>query len=340
MRKYYVMASFQNESFPIHSLIEYPEVEFKDLTYIDLYTIHKTKEEFFEEIKDMNPTLKNHQLEELDFFIARTTYNQKDKKHRIRFYDCIFKSNDLENKTETKILMNLEKLALERSKNVAEKKTIELKETTNFLEFASYLIQRVCSESQIKAFITREESIVDKEIKNNLKQYMYTTDTFRYNKIIKSLRSYKNLRGVCLEYLNYLKPPAISLKEETENRKTYLYPSEIFGFTYSFQIFLDQVNVYPLDYVPPLTKNELEVLKKEMIMDYIRYRSLENQNLERYYNEGGLESVMENMSADELYGMLSDEDKVATGLMNIDEYMSKHQKEIEAYFKKNEHRMK
>ena len=140
MRKYYVMASFQNEAFPIHSLIEYPEVEFKDLTYIDLYTIHKTKEEFFEEIKDMNPTLKSHQLEELDFFIARTTYNQKDKKHRIRFYDCIFKSNDLENKTETKILMNLEKLALERSKNVTEKKTIELKETTNFLEFASYLI--------------------------------------------------------------------------------------------------------------------------------------------------------------------------------------------------------
>ena len=62
-------------------------------------------------------------------------------------------------------------------------------------------------------------------------------------------------------------------------------------------------------------------LEEAKIWNYIYHQSFSNQEMQDYYEQGGLEAIFANMEANDIYGSLTDEDKVKLNLLSIEQYI-------------------
>ena len=150
MRKYSLMAAVKEEA---HILKLPIGNEFKDISIIDLYTSNFTKEEFYKELQTLNPFLKAISLEQVDLFIARTTYNERSKRHGLHTYECLFNLKD--NELRNFMIDNLKREAQARLNNIENKEKMELKLTKDLQEYIRVLVKKIGGNSYIKQYVTK-----------------------------------------------------------------------------------------------------------------------------------------------------------------------------------------
>ena len=346
MKKYCLIAEKNGKAYllkmPIQIENEVVLVDLmEDISYIDaLFTMNYSQKEAIEILKECNPTFFKDitSTDHLDLFIARPTYNQKNHHHRIRFYECLFKdSSNL--RSYPKIVNFLQNFAFEREKKVENQVSIKLDRSKELTEFINLLLSLTMSNPEAKKTLTRKESILNSETKKKIREYYNYSDRLVYNELYQQMLSYKELRGFCLEYIEYNKQPKRNFKDLNADRRRYLYPSNIFGFTYNFELRLDELNFIPMNYVPPLTVEEEKAILEEKIERYINQIPFSNSEMQEYYEQGGITCIFENMDANEIYGCLTDEDKVKLKLISIQEYQKKNYLKVKEYFTSQRHKI-
>ncbi len=340
MKKYYVMGAKNKVAHILRvPIIKEEEIfleqAFSDITFIDaLFTLHLTKSEITSLLQEYNPSFfKNFGDKDMDLFIVRVSFNERKKTYAVRFYDLLYKQSSL--RVAPKIERGIEEAAIERMKCIQNKQKIQLQLDNKLKSFLYLLLSYTTGSPSTKKFLLRPESIVDKEIKKNLYNYYKSTDYLVYHKLETEMRSYKNLRGFCLEFLqsNSLKP--INFKELNSERKHYLYPSELFDYSHDFVLSLDEINLIPKNYVPPVSKEEEIVAFETKVLNYILHEPFSNAEMQDYYEQGGISAIFENMDANDIYGFLTDEDKVKLGLLSIKKYMELNWSKIFQYLQSN-----
>ena len=342
MKKYYVMGSKNKVAHILRvPIIQEDQVaverEFSDITFIDaLFTLDLTKNEILSLLQEYNPSFfKNINENDMDIFIARVSFNEKKKTYAVRFYDLLYRYSSL--RVAPKIEEGIKKEAFERIESVQNQQRILLQLDNKFKDFLNLLLFYTTGSPDTKSFLLRSESIVDPEIKKNIRGYYRSTDYLVYHKLETDLRSYKNLRGFCLELLqsNSLNP--VNFKEKNFERKHYIYPSELFGYPYDFTLSLDEINYIPRDYVPPVSYEDEMVAFEAKILRYILQQPFSNTEMQDYYEQGGLEAIFANMDANDIYGSLTDEDKVKLNLLSIHKYVEMNWSKIFQYLQ-NDHK--
>ena len=324
MRKYTLMAAVKEEA---HILKLPIGNEFKDISIIDLYTSNFTKEEFYKELQTLNPFLKAISLEQVDLFIARTTYNERSKRHGLHTYECLFNLKD--NELRNFMIDNLKREAQARLNNIENKEKMELKLTKDLQEYIRVLVKKIGGNSYIKQYVTRLSSIVDPKSKEALLRYQKETDLKALDSLTKAMQSYKNLRGLSLELDAYYNNPGTNFLRKLNERHFYKYPAKIFFYLNDFMLYLKDLEKYPLDYFPKMTYQEILEMKQFALMEKIQRKPFSIPEMEEYFNTGGLPSIFENMSADTIYGETTDADKVKLGILSLDEYIKKHPLELD-----------
>ncbi len=336
MKKYYVMGSKNKVAHILRVPIiqedqVFVEREFPDITFIDaLFTLNLTKNEILSLLQEYNPSFfQNTNEKDMDIFIARVSFNEKKKTYAVRFYDLLYRYSSL--RVAPKIEEGIKKEALERMESVQNQQKILLQLDNKFKNFLHLLLSYTTGSPDTKCFLLRPESIVDPEIKKNIRSYYRSTDYLVYHKLETDLRSYKNLRGFCLEFLqsNSLNP--VNFKEKNFERKHYVYPSELFGYPYDFTLTLDEINYIPRDYVPPVSYEDEMVAFEAKIFQYILQQPFSNPEMQYYYEQGGISAIFENMDANDIYGVLTDEDKVKLNLLSIQKYVEMNWSKIYQY---------
>lgn len=346
MKKYCLMAAKNGKAYllriPIQTEEEIILVNLvEDISYIDaFFTLNYSKKEALETLKKYNPTFfkGDINIDKIDLFIARPTYNQKNKHHRIRFYECLFKdSSNL--RSYPKMVSFLQNFAFERVKKAQNHESIKLSPSRELEEFINFLLSLTMTNSEAKKTLTRHESILNSETKKKIREYYNYNDRLIYNEIKNQMLSYKELRGFCLEYIEHNRKQKSNFKSINNNRRRYLYPSNIFGFTYNFELSLDELNYTPLNYIPPLTQEEENAILEEKIERYIKQMPFSKPKMQEYYEQGGISCIYENMDANEIYSSLTDEDKVKLKLISIQEYQRKNYLKMKDYFTGQRHKM-
>ncbi len=330
MKKYYVLGAKNGMAQILNIPIEengqvFLEQEFADISFIDaLFSLNYFEEEARFLLKKYNYAFLEY--DDFDVFIGRVTFNEKKKSYSIRFYDPIYKTSSL--RVAPKIESNLQKEALKRMECIQNKEKILLPLDSTFKEFLNLLLSRATGSPDTKHFILRADSIVDPEIKKNIRGYYRNTDYLVYRKLESDMQSYKKLRGFCLEFLQSNSLTPINFKERNIYRKGYLYPSKLFDFDSDFTVSIDEVNLIPRNYVPPLSNEEQMALEEAKIWNYIYHQSFSNQEMQDYYEQGGLEAIFANMDANDIYGSLTDEDKAKLNLLSIEQYIEKNRQKF------------
>ena len=233
----------------------------------------------------------------------------------------------------------LQNFAFERVKKAQNHESIKLSPSRELEEFINFLLSLTMTNSEAKKTLTRHESILNSETKKKIREYYNYNDRLIYNEIKNQMLSYKELRGFCLEYIEHNRKQKSNFKSINNNRRRYLYPSNIFGFTYNFELSLDELNYTPLNYIPPLTQEEENAILEEKIERYIKQMPFSKPKMQEYYEQGGISCIYENMDANEIYSSLTDEDKVKLKLISIQEYQRKNYLKMKDYFTGQRHKM-
>lgn len=336
MKRYYLMGAKNGKAsvlnIPIFTANDfYVDNEFQDITFIDaLFTLKHSKEEIINLLKRYNPAFfQNTKDLDIDLFITRITTNARKRTSRADFYEII--SNNSSLKVASKILQNLQKEALKRIECVKNNAKITLNLDSGFKEFLNLLISFTAETPNTKRFILREESVVDQEIKKNLQNYNLVTDYLTYQKIVNKMRSYKNLRGFCLEFLQHNAEKPINYKEKTQLRTHYIFPSILFGYKHDFPITLDEIEVIPMDYIPPISEEEANADLEIKMLDYAYKMPFSKIDMQNYYQQGGLNAIHENMDANDIYESLTNEDQLKLGLISEEQYITQNKQKFLIY---------
>ncbi len=309
---------------------------YQDITEIDLWTMKYSKEEFMNLLKQ-NLGL---DLESSNLYIMRI-YENKKKEYDIRFYDCIFKTQNILNEAgsanlERKIFLLLEQLAMQRMKKtqnmdnningLKKKVQLHLDNDESFKTITYILLNNDLSNNKKKKVLTRPESIISDNAKGDLLKVQTVT---QFNGLITQLRkkyfySYKEIRAWILEYFNFLNHQSVNLKEKNFLRKDYLYPSFLFDYTVPFFLSIyDATHDLHRQYVPPILPHEQSELMVLHYISSIKRMPIENPTMRKYYLEGGVEMILNEMDANDIYKS-SDEDLLRVGLISEDEFLEKN----------------
>lgn len=300
--------------------------QFKDISLIDLFTMHYSKEEFLKLIKHANSLYVID--EKTDFYILRVTNSKKDF-FNFHTYELIYNYSLPDNLTDlkAKIYSGLAKLAQERYNNVVHIKTrkLNLEDTPFFREYVFRIINNIVSNNASFNYFNYENcAVLDKRILGRLIDYK----PFKNNLILEDLLSYKKLRGLVVEYLNYLHKNPLNINQ-IQSRMEYYYPKFLFGLENTpgtISILEAKRRLARIPAVPNLMSQD--EFKTHMSMeDYyleqkIKMQSFDNSLMEEIFDRGGVEAVMKEMDTNDIYNS-SLEDLLRLGILNFDEYLKR-----------------
>uniref|UniRef100_UPI004028D4D8 hypothetical protein n=1 Tax=Candidatus Ventrenecus sp. TaxID=3085654 RepID=UPI004028D4D8 len=331
--KYYLIAA----NGAIGKVVKVPSIAtegqgfFKDISMLDLVSMDQSKEEFIKSISLYNEGISLNN--DTDLFVLRIA-NSTENLINLHTYELIFDYPLSERLTslKNKLYLGLKRGALERVSKVKNPKsrTISLKKDADFKNYARVIIRNITSNSN--AFTTHFNfetcACLDPQILKQLIDYK----EFKEDSILTELQSYKKLRGLTLEYLSYLNKTPFD-KNKIKRRINYYYPRTIFGFRDSEGIMTIndarrdfKENALHAKLMSPKESADFITFEKLSQIKQIKLQPFDNPNLERVYysvsnsKENGLEAVMEQMDANDIYDS-SPEDLLRIGFYSNEQYL-------------------
>lgn len=331
--KYYLIAA----NGAIGKVVKVPSIAtegqdfFKDISMLDLISMEQSKEDFIKSILPYNESISFQS--DTDLFVLRIA-NSKENLINLHTYELIFDYPlpDRLRALKSKLYLGLKREALVRLSKVndAKSRTISLKKDIDFKNYARMLIRNITSNSN--AFTTHFNfetcACLDPQILKQLIDYK----EFKESSILTELQSYKKLRGLALEYLSHLNKIPFD-KAKIKKRINYFYPKMIFGFRDSEGIMTIndarrdfKENALHAKLMSPKESADFITFEKLSQIKQIKLQPFDNPNLERVYysvsnsKENGLEAVMEQMDANDIYDS-SPEDLLRIGFYSNEQYL-------------------
>ncbi len=312
-----------------------------DISEIDLQTMNYSREEIIEfaqqKISDLQK-LPPDKLNLCDIYVLRV---REDKKHKFyfKFYECIYKTSGISIAECAEERLNRIKYNLERQKGKP-KVSIDVSSSPHFRHLVKTLLDGIIGDSKFLYSIIRRKSFLNDHFMDILRElskpYNYHNMNYYnyvYPELQKELKSYKQLRGLFLEYKYFYK----SLKRpEALDRYSSLYSSDVFSYNDYFYITKynadnDPRKTFLWDHIDsnfPL----LDDLKTISILEKVKREPFQNKELEKWYYFGGIEAIFMNMDTNEIYSC-SKEDLLRAGIISDNEY-------LEYLYKKYENRQR
>ena len=300
-----------------------------DISEIDLQTMNYSREEIIEFAKERISYLRempSDKLEHCDIYVLRV---REDKKHKFyfKFYECIYKTSGISIEECAEERLSRIRHNLERQKNEP-RVSIDVSSAPHFRALVKTLLDGVIGDSKFLYSIIRRKSFLNDHFMDILmelsKPYNYHNMNYYnyvYPELQKELKSYKQLRGLFLEYKYFYK----SLKRpEKLDRYNVLYSSDVFSYNDYFYITKynadnDPNKTFFWDYMDS-DFQLLDELKAISILEKVKREPFQNKELEKWFLIGGREAIMNHMGADEIYSC-SMEDLVRAGIISDKDYL-------------------
>ncbi len=282
-------------------VFSFPNYEGMDITEIDLFTLSYSKEAFLKKF------FTNQKID--DIFIGRITDTPKNG-IKMRYYECCFQESE-------KLAEYLKIIAMERLKKVKTKdRHVSIKLDPNspyFKEFTKILFHNMTSDYDKKnAFVKKLSNMNLKECvlkANKAYEFPYYLERFQ-----KSLTSYKELRMVYFNYFDVIYDRDRDMLGKNSVRLNYDYPSDLFGYFYTFPMKLYEIEKLEKDDIPTLYKEKYQKIEQ------IKKLPFDSREIEKYYEIGGVEYVFFHMDTNQLYES-SKEDLLRLGIISAEEYL-------------------
>ena len=299
-REYYLLYLDKDQTVKNLNLNE--QFFYQDITEIDLYTLQYTKEEFLKKY------LPGKQIK--DLFIGRLTKNQE---YHFSYYECFF-IDSKKSHTSMKATEYMKNFALERLRKTKELGKIELNtENPKFIEYLTYLIKQITSNQSFMFSFIHNDNLKDQKLKEYILNYNENKSIFSY--IAYHLKGYKQLRFFSLQYLNILNEIKENQFEKNYVRDCYSYQSSIFDFTRDFPITISEASmIQSKDFYPKYLKERNDTVKE------IKNSAFDSEEIEYFYQMGGVEYVLNNMDTNRLYNS-TEEDLLRLGLLSPEDYL-------------------
>lgn len=269
---------------------------FKDITEIDLITINFLKEDFLKLVTTGNVS---------DIFIVRK------RKEDIKIYEVFFKPVIKTNPPLAEKILNditlCAKNRLSKVENLASNIRLD-KSEGYYLEITTMILNNIWANSQDKNVMSRDNAIISSKVKRELQSV--TRENQKYKKTLylqNILTSYKELRGLVLEYLNCISGERKNLKEKSSQRAI---------------LFLDNYR----NFIPKQEKKETEnllTLREHEEIKKIMNEEFDDKEIGELVFSYGVEWIMENIDANDIYS-LSDKDLLRLGIYSPQVYLEKH----------------
>lgn len=298
--------------------------QFEDISLIDLLSMNYTQEEFKRLVSNWNPLISVD--DSTDFYILRVT-KSKNNFFKFHTYELIYNYHLPANLAalKEKIYDGLGTLAKERYQKVADKtnRKLNLEATPFFNEYATRLIQNITGNSSSLAYFNHESYLtLDSHILNRLIDYTPN----KKESLLNELLSYKKLRALVLEYLNYIMKKPWN-KNLIQDRVLNHYPKFLYGLSPSDGYITIQEARRRFASFPPEPKlmtmkeaknyTDLEFYHLE---EQIKMQDFNNRVLEEIYSRGGLEAVFKEMDTNDIYNS-TPEDLLRIGIYDMNHYM-------------------
>ena len=245
------------------------EIQFNDITDIDLLTSLYTEEAFKAYLQQRFPRLQSDQF---DLFIVRVkkeaqkhTWDVGGKDYPIfyrdlKVYCCLFKPMTLNEQLNEKIVKSITTLAeLRRQKIIhsARDKRIDLRldgtEEPYFEVLTQLLLTLVTSNNTTRRYVASSASIVDYKLKEYLQQCYMQKDYKRLSKSFREkLKYYKTMRGLLVEWMACVQGKVDRIQAENQNfQENYAFPFSFFGFPGHGYLTIDEANYgYAIEQLP------------------------------------------------------------------------------------------
>ncbi|HIQ94184.1 TPA: hypothetical protein IAB29_03500 [Candidatus Ventrenecus stercoripullorum] len=300
-----------------------------DISEIDLQTMQYSREEIIEfarqKISDLQK-LPPEKLNLCDIYVLRVREDKKHKFH-LKFYECIYKTSGISIEECAEERLNRIQYNLGRQQDEA-KVSIDISASPHFHRLVKTLLDGLIGDSKFlysiimrKSFLNDHFMDILRELSkphnyHNMNYYNYV-----YPELQKELKSYKQLRGLFLEYKYFYHSLQ---RQKPSERYNALYSSDVFSYTDGFYL-----QKYNADNDPNKTFfwdqmdsnfQLLDDLKAISILEKVKREPFQNKELEKWYYFGGIEAIFMNMDTNEIYPC-SKEDLVRAGIISNNDYL-------------------
>ena len=271
---YYLMYSLDGH---ICDTVPIGEIQFNDITEIDLLTSLYTEDEFKAHLQQRYPRLQGDRLE---LFIVRVkkeaqkhTWDVEGKDYPIfyrdlKVYCCLFKPMTLNEQLNDKIVTAISSLAESRKQKILNRsrdKRIDTRLDGTVDPYFEILVQLlltlVTSNNITRRYVASSGSIVDYKVKEYLQQCYMQMDYKRLSKGFREkLKYYKTLRGLLVEWMAGIQGKVDRIQDENQNfQDNYAFPYSFFGFPGYGYLTIDEANYgYTVEEIPYSDEERLQ----------------------------------------------------------------------------------
>ena len=285
-------------------------IVYKDISEIDLKTIMDTKEDFIKEILEE----KKIDLVDKNIVIAKVTLNKEKDYYNVSLYNPIFQYKSKINENR---LAKIKKVILNRLEKVTKKEKIKLlDDNMTFKSLIVKMVEEILSNKNLKEYIIRENSFVNKKIKDDIRN-----EDCNYNVllsfIINKLKSYYEFRNFLFEFIDFYRQ---DLNQKLFLVENYLLPSEVFDYQFSFFISNDEASL-DMDKLLDDKIIEEDSLKYQKFAK-IKMSPFDDEEIGMIFRKDGLSYVMEYFDGNRIYSS-SKEDLLRLGIISDEEYLKR-----------------
>ncbi len=285
-------------------------IVYKDISEIDLKTIMDTKEDFIKEILEE----KKIDLVDKNIVIAKVTLNKEKDYYNVSLYNPIFQYKSKINENR---LAKIKKVILNRLEKVTKKEKIKLlDDNMTFKSLIVKMVEEILSNKNLKEYIIRENSFVNKKIKDDIRN-----EDCNYNVllsfIINKLKSYYEFRNFLFEFIDFYRQ---DLNQKLFLVENYLLPSEVFDYQFSFFISNDEASL-DMDKLLDDKIIEEDSLKYQKFAK-IKMSPFDDEEIGMIFRKDGLSYVMEYFDGNRIYSS-SKEDLLRIGIISDEEYLKR-----------------
>ena len=308
MAKFYLLVEDENKL----QFFDGKATVFNDISEIDLLTIDYSKKEFWDMVKNKYQI----DLKDKKLLIAKVTLNKERDYYNISLYNPLFQPDK---KINMQRYLKIKYVMLNRFDKVMNKeRTKLLDDSSKFHSLVNSLCQEIVSYDDLKREMADSKS---SKLNLRLKEEvlaLYGSDyNFHVANIWTMLKNYMDFRNFLLEYINYYRK---DLKQDFSIAESYLFPSEVFNYDYSFFI-------NPYDASLDMDKNiddkyfeeDLAVTSK---LIEIKKSPFDDEEIGQVFKKYGISEVMNNFDADRIYSATL-EDLLRLGIISDNDYLKK-----------------
>ena len=324
---YFLIISFKGKATAIY--LDNVYKPYVDISEIDLQTMEYSRDEIIAFAKQKIDYLREIPFDKLnlcDIYILRVRENEKHK-FSLKFYECIYKTSGISIAECAEERLKRIQHNLEREKSDT-KLSIDVSGAPHFRGLVKTLLDGLTGDSNFLYFIIKRKSFLSDHFMDILRElskpYNYHNMNYYnyvYPELQKELKSYKQLRGLFLEYKYFYH----SLKrQQASDRYNVNYSSDVFSYTDSFYITKYNADSDPRkSFLQDHIESDfrlLDDLKAISRLEEVLRAPFCNKDLERWYYMGGREAVLENMDINDIYSC-SKEDLVRAGILSENDYL-------------------